>query len=543
MTFDDFLVPTRIKVDGTLILKRVFVSPDTRFFLMLSSASTIVGTSGQGNYNAGNAVQDALAHTYSNATCQFMTLNIGWIEDAVATVDYKVRAQGLSRAGLRSIRAGELLRYLDQALGDAMNKKCIPQTVIGFDSNSLSHASNASGNSNIHSALFRHVYDAKRSRSSPPASETLSFDQLAASGDHDSLVEFVANSIATRLTQVLSTDSMRIHSENGSILDLGLDSLVAIELRNWIMHEFDAPIQSSEILLDQTIRMLAEKVCGRSRKSVISLDDQIRSDTARKQSLPSPSDQHPSDLQVALPRVPLPLLTDTLRLFQESRRAIDSEADQRSLAETISAFLQTHGSEMQQRLEDLGPNTIADNYDRQVHLERREPNQDSGLFTLIHPIEAPPHSQAMRAAIVTVAAIQLARGLVSGKLDTDTARFMKMKNNSCDWLFYATRRPEMGVDRNVRFPPNQTVAVLSRGHVFRLVLGDSGLPLSLSAIHASYIEILELSSQMKPRVCTLTADERNSWALVCVSILSKPLYPCIIGLLTTFTFPLVATQS
>ncbi|KAI1748688.1 polyketide synthase [Xylaria castorea] len=521
MTFDDFLVPTRIKIDGTLMLQRVFASPDLMFFLMLSSASTIVGTSGQGNYNAGNAVQDAMSHMYSNSPCQFMTLSIGWIEDAVATVDYKVRAQGLSRAGLRSIQTAELLRYLDHALGAAMHRECIPQTIIGFDNNSLSQASNASGNSNMYSALFRYVYNTKRLASSPPTSEILSFDQLAANGDHSSLVEFIAHSIATRLIQILSTDAMRIHSENGSILDLGLDSLVAIELRNWIMQKFDAPLQSSEIILDQTIRKLAEKVSERSRKSPVGLNGQTRSSTAQEPSLASLSNQHSSDHQVILPRLPLPNLTDTLQLFQESRRAIDSEADQRSLGEAISAFLQMHGTKVQRQLEHLEPDAIADNYDRQVHLERRGPAQD-GSFVFIHPIEAPPHSQAMRAAIVTVAAMHFARDLVSGKLDAGTARFMKMKNNSCDWLFYATRRPEIKVDRNVRFPPNQTVVVLSRGHVFQLGLGDSGQPLSLSAMHASYLAILELSSQTKDRVCILTADERNSWAMLRRSLESDP---------------------
>ena len=96
MTHDEYLVASRIKVDGTLTLERTFASPHLVFIMTLSSASTIVGTSGQGNYNAGNTVQDALPHTHIDAPYNFMSLNIGWIEGALATADDKSRQRGLN---------------------------------------------------------------------------------------------------------------------------------------------------------------------------------------------------------------------------------------------------------------------------------------------------------------------------------------------------------------------------------------------------------------------------------------------------------------
>ncbi|KAI1261599.1 polyketide synthase [Xylariaceae sp. FL1019] len=522
MTFEDFLVPTRAKIDGTLLLKKVLVSPETRFFLMLSSAATIVGTSGQGNYNAGNAVQDAISHTYSEANCQFMTLSIGWIEDAAATIDHKARVQGLSRAGLRSIQSLELSRYLDHALDAAMNKKRLPHTIIGFDNDSLSQAASTNRNSNIHSAMFRHVFSNRKKNTSAPDTETLTFDQVVANGDHGALVGFIVESIVSRLTQVLSTDAMRIHRENGSILDLGLDSLIAIEVRNWIMHTFDAPIQSSEILQDQTIQSLAERVSERSRKIVGSSNGRMAGDAAEAQPSGNEVDAQPNGIHVALPPVPLPKIADTLRQLQESRRAVDSEAEQEALAEAVSDFLQTEASDVQRRLESAGPDNIADSYDRQVHLERRDPIQDSGLFTLIHPVETPSHSQAMRAAVLTVAGIQFARDLASGSLDVDTARALKARSNLSEWTFYATRRPEVDVDTNSRFAPNESVAVLSRGNVFQLNLGDPSSSLSVSAMHASFMQILNEQAGTEYRVGILTADERDSWALLRQSLESDP---------------------
>lgn len=57
-----------------------------------------------------------------------------------------------------------------------------------------------------------------------------------------------------------------IDPREGSISALGLDSLVAVELRNWVKRYFDAQLQLAEILANQTLHALAEKVSMRSSK-------------------------------------------------------------------------------------------------------------------------------------------------------------------------------------------------------------------------------------------------------------------------------------
>ncbi|GAW26264.1 putative polyketide synthase [Rosellinia necatrix] len=258
MTSDDFLIASQIKVNGTIALEHVFASPQLSFFMMLSSAANIIGTSAQGNYNAGNAVQDAMAHAPNEKSCHFISLNIGWIEDAVATANNDQRLKALSRAGFQPITKNQLLIFLDHAMGVAMKPKQSSQIVIGFSIESLSQASQASWNGNVRSAMFRHVYNTAQLDSSSVTPDMPSFKALASRDDQGLLLEFVAGLIANKLTQLISTDALRILGENLSILELGLDSLVAIELRNWIMREFEAPLQSSEAILDQTIRILCQ---------------------------------------------------------------------------------------------------------------------------------------------------------------------------------------------------------------------------------------------------------------------------------------------
>lgn len=262
------------KINGTLALHRSFESPNLNFLISLSSVSSIIGTRAQASYNAGNAVQDALAHQepqHSGKT-RFLTINFGWIEDAVFTVNDKTRQRSLQRAGFSLIRADELMCFFDQILGAATDpSSSVSQAIIGFDVESIANAT--AHNGTIHSALFSQVRDARRVAGTTEEGVGVegsgqTFEQVIADGNAETVTDFISHAVTEQLAKLISVDASSIDAGQGSILALGLDSLVAVELRNWIMRQFDAPLQSSEILANQTVQALAEKVAARSKKVV-----------------------------------------------------------------------------------------------------------------------------------------------------------------------------------------------------------------------------------------------------------------------------------
>lgn len=508
MRFQDFRPVTLAKVEGTLALEKYFTSPALDFFLMLSSTVVVTGASGQANYNAGNAVQDALAHVRGPG---FVSLNIGWIEDAIHTSNDKTRLQGLWRTGLRPIQSHELSRYFDYILGAASSRSPLRQAVIGFDAESLSHTS--AGNSNVQSALFCHTKDPLTERITSSMPGVQSFEEILASGDSDAVVDFIASAITGQLTKLISVDATQINERDGSILELGLDSLIAIELRNWITREFSAPLQSSEIMADQPIRKLAQKVASRS--SIVSSKSGVEASSEESWSdVGMPASSNAQNASSNLPPLPLPRLESTLEQFEALRSAIDTDDDRRATSEAVRTFLNGPGPLLHQQVQDAGSDVIADAYERQVYLERREPLPESGQFTFVHPIDAPTHSQARRAAILTVAAIDFSRRLVNGEVAPDTLHGEPLTSEGRGWLFHATRCPGLGMDQMRRHVSNRTVAVLQRGHVFRLEFPDADQPLHLQAVQTAYDQILRTSDESGPSVCTLTADERDSWATV-----------------------------
>lgn len=84
-------------------------------------------------------------------------------------------------------------------------------------------------------------------------------------GNTEGVADYISCTVTARL---ISLDAGSINARQGSTLALGLDSMVAVELRNWVMRQFDAPLQSTEILANQTVQTLAEKIAARSKKVV-----------------------------------------------------------------------------------------------------------------------------------------------------------------------------------------------------------------------------------------------------------------------------------
>lgn len=520
MTFEDFHRVTCTKVEGTLALEKFFSSPHLDFFLMLSSTVCITGASGQANYNAGNAVQDAMAH---NRRPGFISLNVGWIDDAIHTSNDKIRLQGLWRTGLRPITGYELSRYFDYVLGAASQKHSLRQAIIGFNASSLAHTS--ARNSNVQSALFCHVRDSPRLDAQPtPTSDVITFKQVLENDDSNALESFVTSAITRQLTTLVSMDAAQVNLHGGSILDLGLDSLVAIELRNWITREFDAPIQSSEVMLDQSIQDLAQKVISRSRIVRSCLDSKYSPGNTEHSGDVTPSSNSGVPLTptsssvdgmiVKLPALPLPSLEETLQSFQDLRSGVDSDDQRSNTADAIRKFLEGPGPTIQRKLEQSSSTEVKEMYENQVYLERREPLPETGQFTFIHPVDAPSHSQITRATVLIVATFDFSRRLSRGELEQDTLQGQRLSDEGRKWLFYANRYPGLGIDRMKRFVPNHTVVVLRRGHVFQLSLPEDTKSVRFGAVYAALDQILRLSNDHLPAICTLTADERNSWSLV-----------------------------
>jgi acyl carrier protein len=261
MTLQDFEIPLRTKMQGTLNLRTAFDKGSLDFFIMLSSAANMIGTSGQANYNAGNAVQDALAQMSTSNNCHYLAFSPSMVEGTVAVSDNSIR-EALNRSGLSVIQEAEVDAMIQYMLSPDARADRLPHIAAGFDPESLRYAESINGN--IRSPFFTHVAEPKRRGEMQEVTrKKKAFREIIAAAGSEEALAYTAAAVVERLASLMYNDFRSI-DPNRPIVDFGLDSLSAIELKNWIKREFAVSVQSLEILNEQSLFKLAEKIVQRA---------------------------------------------------------------------------------------------------------------------------------------------------------------------------------------------------------------------------------------------------------------------------------------
>ena len=208
------------KVAGAWNLHTLTQDDELDFCVFFSSISGVVGAAGQGNYAAANVFMDQLA-SYRQARGQAAT-SIAWgpwgaagMADALSEVDReRMRAQGISQ-----LNPSDGL----EVLGSIMASDKALAVGAAFDPSRLQHSSDGS----TISRLFHALVQPPKNAVSTGALKT----RLKAMGPperEEELLKMVREVVA----QVLGLSGALAVKPFLALKDLGIDSLMAVELRN-----------------------------------------------------------------------------------------------------------------------------------------------------------------------------------------------------------------------------------------------------------------------------------------------------------------------
>ena len=523
MTIAGFKIALDPKVDGTKHLITAFESTDLSFFIMLASGAGLIGSKAQGNYVAASSFQDAVAHSKSHLGTNYLSLDIGMVDDTNTIAQHGERRKNLMRGGLIPLKLQDVLTLVEYAMSSRAWQDRKKQLAIGFGRRSLDAEENSSL---LRNNLFNHLtHGVNKSTTGQVKDDAISIDKaIETAANIDEVFSVVAGAIIKQLSALVAIEPEAV-SLDSPMGDLGLDSLIAIELKNWILRALQAAVQTSDVVDATNLRQLLTKVMQRS--DLVSTYQQSQShndvnDEGKKSSSQGFTNyQAPVTASDQLSANPLPSLQDTLDLYYYSVRAfLDEDSRQRTLS-AIEDFKNPKGlgAELQNRLAQRASDAQIDNwlydlYSASRYLRIRAPTNPYTHFFGSHIEGESPHSQAERAAIVSAAALHLKQDLENGHIKPDRLNDQNLCMTSLHWLFNSTREPHVGLDQMRRYPGNDYLVALRHGRFYKIKLTNEPRSSKYARLREIFQNILTMEGDSAPSIASLTADDRDRWAKV-----------------------------
>ena len=260
MTLDDYSAVVRPKVHGTWNLHKQ-LPKDMDFFLMLSSVSGVIGNATQAAYAAGSTFMDAFASYRNSLGLPATTLDLGVITGIGYLAENNELAQGMERQGFEGTNEDKLMALIQSAIAEPRRKGPLAQIVTG-----LGTWKEGISLSSFESPPFAH-FRRRALGSSGGNRQADSLDRVGNALRQATTFEEAADRICAALVErIASRSSIPVESINTSkaITEFGIDSLVAVELRNWVAREMDSTIPILDLLANQSILQLSAKIAHKS---------------------------------------------------------------------------------------------------------------------------------------------------------------------------------------------------------------------------------------------------------------------------------------
>ena len=275
MSFEDWKGSTASKVQGSWNLHQL-LPEKMDFFIFLSSVCGVFGNGGQSNYAAGNTFEDALAQYRTMQGQKTISLDLGLILGEGFVAENKEIMDHLLRLSLlRPIAQEELFAMLEYycdpslQLTDPIQSQVI--TGLELPANQIAYGREVPAA--MHQPLFAHMHEIDSDEAAAVASSKGNNNgnrqsqdlrsQFVAAPSSEEASAVVAEALQLKMSRILGINNEEM-TPDSKVESYGVDSLVAVELRNWLVKELDADIAVFEILGSATLAGVGSLAASKS---------------------------------------------------------------------------------------------------------------------------------------------------------------------------------------------------------------------------------------------------------------------------------------
>ncbi|KAL9043945.1 MAG: hypothetical protein Q9214_002884 [Letrouitia sp. 1 TL-2023] len=263
LSLSDYNATVQPKVQGTWNLHNSLSKTDLDFFILLSSASGILGNTSQAAYAAASTFMDAFADYRNRIGLPAISFDLGVIDEIGYVAENKELKQALDKQGFEGIHESELMAMIESAIVTPRRKRASGQTITGLG------MYNADGSQPTFEypmfSHFRRIYLKTEQVGGLVGNQVGNArESLRKAASVEEGANKVCEAIIAKMSSLLMLPADDISSAK-PMSEYGIDSLVAVEMRNWLFREMDANIPILELLAKTSLLQLSEKIVRRSR--------------------------------------------------------------------------------------------------------------------------------------------------------------------------------------------------------------------------------------------------------------------------------------
>ena len=256
MVLDDALLPqldaerfSRVlgpKLDGAILLDRLTRQDPVDTFLLFSSITTMLGNPGQANYVAANAGMEALA---SRRRAEGLpALSVGW--GPIGDVGYLSREQGVSdvlaqRMGADHLQARQALALLPALLASTQSHVDVGRVSWQKLRQHLPH---------LATPIFAELLRGQQAEAGQ-----IDLGKLLAESTPEAARALIAEILTAEVAAITKAPPQQIDLDR-SLTDLGMDSLMAVELRMALERRFGASLPLLSLADGASIGSIAARI-------------------------------------------------------------------------------------------------------------------------------------------------------------------------------------------------------------------------------------------------------------------------------------------
>ncbi|KAL8400946.1 hypothetical protein RB594_001102 [Gaeumannomyces avenae] len=271
MSYENFTACTNPKVIGSLLLDELFGDAPLDFFVAFSSIAAVTGNSGQCNYVSSNLFMNGLAEkrrargVVGSAADISPVIGLGFVERTDSLTEDTFTEMGyrpVSEQDVQVIFAESILAGRVDGPGESEVISGVQPLFDDF----------VGRDQYMKDVKFNHFWMERTDSRDLAGGRSLAVSvraQLALAASKAEVLDIVREEFLVRLRKILSLGADEAVNERVTFVEQGLDSLMAVEVRAWLVKELDVDVPVLKILGGSSIADLLEHAIKSLPESIV----------------------------------------------------------------------------------------------------------------------------------------------------------------------------------------------------------------------------------------------------------------------------------